>query len=155
MRYKITELTQKIGSNGKPFAKTKLQDESGVLFNVNIFEQPFMLAVGQELEGSVYTNDKGYTNFKAGSANSSTTPKTGFGQANMQQKAESIKIAQERKDESIKTSSTFRDATLIAVEFFKKNPDMTELEFNSKWLSIRKWLWENFEYDETGNSIPF
>lgn len=60
-------------------------------------------------------------------------------------KNEGIHKSQDRKEESIKVSSTARDATLILTALMS-NGDY-QVEWQNKWLQIRKWLLDNFDVD--------
>lgn len=75
--------------------------------------------------------------------------KFGGGVAKAQEtKAAMIKVAQENKDESIKISSTARDAVLCAIaEYEKDKTNLSTLEeLIEKW---RKYLWMNWEKTNT------
>ena len=66
-------------------------------------------------------------------------------------KQQGIEKSQDRKDESIKTSSTARDATLILTALGIDK--LEDSEWQPRWLDIRNWLVEN--YDLPDNQIPF
>ena len=74
-------------------------------------------------------------------------PRSGSVNANMDRKEQGIEVAQNRKEDSIKISSTFRDATLITLEDMK-GQDMTNELFKDRWLYWRKWLMENWDFKE-------
>lgn len=67
----------------------------------------------------------------------------------IQQKSEVIEKAQDRKNDSIKNSSTFRDATLLTIEWRKerlaKGLNTTSEEWQSEWNNCRKWLDARFD----------
>lgn len=63
-------------------------------------------------------------------------------------KEKSIEKAQENKQEGIKVSSTFRDATLVTIAFFQ-GIQFTEEQFRKKWVENREWLWKQFDFDDT------
>lgn len=62
MIYLVTTIEEKTTSTGKPMWRTTLKDEKGVDEVVNLFERPLE---GSKIDGEVYTNEKGYRNFKS------------------------------------------------------------------------------------------
>lgn len=70
-------------------------------------------------------------------------------------KREDIATAQKNKEEGIRVSSTFRDATLITVEMFRIGyaPDESprDEQFRKEWTKWRDWLWKNWD----GDFAPF
>jgi hypothetical protein len=68
--------------------------------------------------------------------------------------SKNVAVAQENKQEGIKISSTFRDATLITIAFFA-GASFTEAAFKEKWMEVRNWLWKNFDTSEDKESAPF
>lgn len=69
----------------------------------------------------------------------------------MKKKEESITKFQDNKAESIKMSSTFRDATLLTTTFGSMNGTMTDEEIKATWTVWREWLLKNYDVD---NSQP-
>lgn len=66
-----------------------------------------------------------------------------------------VEDAQSSKDHAIRQSSTFRDATLIALAQTAHEPFPTPADFKANWQTWRKWLWSQWEYqDFTENKPP-
>ena len=62
-------------------------------------------------------------------------------------KTEAIGKAMDKKEESIKISSTARDATLIAIHLGTKL-DVSAEDFKEQWTYWRTWLLKNWDVDE-------
>lgn len=109
------------------------------------------------VEGNVWANPEGkqYLFPPKPRTEPKTTRKSFDATAAVAMKQEGIKASQDRKDESIKISSTARDATAIMVALMQKE----DFDYQEKWLEIREWLWNNWEYlgDEPlqPDQIPF
>lgn len=73
-----------------------------------------------------------------------------------EKKEDGIQLAQMRKDDSIKQSSTFRDATLLVVALMGQGGEerWAEDKMKEKWLSLRTWLVDHWE-SHPGDGIPF
>lgn len=65
---------------------------------------------------------------------------------------ESVAHSQDRKEEGIKISSTFRDATLLTIEE-ARHTGLNEEGIKIAWTKWRKWLLEN--YDKVDIANPF
>lgn len=59
MKYQVKIIEEKQSSTGKPMWRATFQDPDGNEEALNIFDK-----VEGEVEGEIYTNDKGYKNFK-------------------------------------------------------------------------------------------
>ena len=70
----------------------------------------------------------------------------------MERKDASIAGFQGKKEDSIKISSTFRDATQLAIA--EQGGDTRE-EIQARWLYWRNWLIEQFDVDKRDLSQPF
>ena len=107
---------------------------------------------GYELNGEITEKEnKGYVNFTLTPERTNTLyPKKNLTAA-METKNQNIMHAQDRKDEGIKISSTFRDATILTAEWMKRTdvPFPTDTDVKAKWKAMRDWLWKQWEYDVT------
>lgn len=144
MKYSVTwcEVKKTGEKNGKPWTITTmtLNDENGVeIEGVDTFDT---VSPGHTIEGEIIEGQYG-KNFKK-----APTPKQVAGsnfktqqvEKVMERKEQSISRAMDNKDWSIKTSSTMRDAVLLAVA--EGNPTKENV---LKW---REWLWNNFNVAE-------
>lgn len=156
MKYKIewVEVVKTgVGEKG-PWKKSKmsLTDETGKKEeNVSTFQDVMM---GQELEGVISYNEQ-YKSKEFKSTPKQPTNaiynKTAQVEKVMERKEASIGKFQDNKDWSIMTSSTMRDAVLLAIEESKTIPDYN---FESGVLKWRNWLINNWEVNETDKK-PF
>lgn len=72
-----------------------------------------------------------------------------------EKKEDGIQLAQMRKDDSIKQSSTFRDATLLlTAQMAQSKETWDEERIKTQWRNWRSWLLEHWESHE-GDGIPF
>lgn len=118
------------------------------------------IAPGRDVEGNPWqskTNGKWYLFApEAGKVYNPRSSTPGQKQALMKEaiglKQEGIRESQENKQEAIKISSTFRDATLLTIAQLGDSYDNGE--FKVVWLSWREWLLDNYEVD-TNNRPPF
>ncbi len=76
-------------------------------------------------------------------------------QSTMDYKGEQIARAQNNKENSIRISSSGRDAVIITTTFYKNTfyKNLKDEEIKSKILEWRKWLFENVYSDDL--SVPF
>lgn len=97
MIYIIVKVEQTTTSTGKAMYKSTLKDSSGKEETINLFDE---VKVGQELDGEIYTNDKGYRNFKStarvAKANFMDNKKTETFEKLQDRKAGQIEKAQDR-----------------------------------------------------------
>jgi hypothetical protein len=71
-------------------------------------------------------------------------------------KTESIERAQKNKEDAIKLSSTFRDATLLTVAMLEKETEkLTSDQVKHGWLHWRSWLLQQYDNDSHDNAPPF
>lgn len=151
MIYKITNLKEK-SWNDKNYKSADLIDSNGELFQVSAWAGEFD---GKEtIECELEKNDKGYWKL--------VTPKKVAGanfkaiqiEKTMEKKEQSISKFQDNKEFSIKVASTMRGAIDLAIAEYTKNPNSLDNldRLIEKW---RKYLWENWEVDETEITSPF
>lgn len=155
MKYKIDlcEVKKEGSTNGRNWKITEmtLTDEAGVKTEkVSTFNS---VTLGQELDGEIKTNDKGYLNFIAKldppafmKQQNATAFKTQQMEKVMARKEESIGKFQDTKDWSIKTSSTMRDAVLLTIAEKGDIPTSDE-ELGQMVVKWRKFLWNHFDVD--------
>lgn len=120
MKYKVLSSEQSTTSQGKPMWKVILADPEGVESNLNVFDK---LIVGEEVEGQIYRNDKGYLNFKSAQVKQTTRPNY---DRIMEKKQAGIAESQTRKEQSIKAAqdrSAWMWAKTNATELMKLVPD--------------------------------
>lgn len=108
------------------------------------------LAAGMEIEGTLYTNKMSgkHSIYPPREQTNAGGAYRGSGKPSivqaMQKKDESIAKFQGNKEESIKISSTMRDAVLLAIaEFDKELHPASRLEERIKYY--REWLWKEWE----------
>lgn len=153
MKYKIElcEVKKEGSTNGRNWKITEMTliDEGGIKTEkVSTFNS---VAIGQELEGEIKQNDKGYLNFIAKleppqfmKQQSNTAFKTAQMEKVMDRKEQSIGKFQDTKDWSIKTSSTMRDAVLLTIAE-KGDIPMRDEELGQMVVKWRKFLWNHFD----------
>lgn len=153
MKYKISAVIEAQTTTGKTMYRSTLKDEQGVEETINLFEE---VKVGDELDGEIYVNEKGYRNFKStkkvASANFVNNQKATQIKESMDRKEQSIERFQDDKEFSIMVSSTMRDAVALAIaEYADKTVLDTLPESILKW---RKWLIDNWNINRK-NISPF
>lgn len=152
---KITPINEKTWQDKKFWEVTT--EHEGVTVNASIWPPfPVPLVLGQEVEiaGTMTKNSKGYWTIKTNpmGAKPAWAKKEGAIDKAMEKKEASIGRFQDNKEYSIKVASTMNKAVELAIAE-SKNPNFTELESNIlKW---RKWLWSNWNVDETEMENPF
>lgn len=163
MKYKILwcEVKREGSTNGRAWKITEmsLEDEAGVKTDkVSTFNN---VAPGQEIEGDIKTNDKGYLNFipklEPPAFIKNNNFKTQQMEKVMEKKEQSITKFQDSKEESIKVSSTMRDAVLLTIAE-KGNTQMSANEMKSMIEKWRYWLYEKWEMTNekvVNNTSPF
>ena len=116
------------------------------------------LMPGSDIEGELWRNPAGKAYLFAPKPQAPVRTGGAGIKAAVEAKARSIEHSQDRKDNSIQLSSTFRDATLLTVASINQldepmNPD----EIKKAWLNWRKWLMEQFgdAGDITETKKPF
>lgn len=137
MKFIASNVTQKITTTGKPMWNATLTGEDGVSANINLFDQ---VTEGQELNGELYVNDKGYTNFKS-------AQKAAGANFGAQKKEEVINRAMDKKSESIAHAGSITNATHLVVAMLNANiyPLKTEEMVKNKVREFVTWYRELYE----------
>ena|SRR3990167_7402393 len=115
------------------------KDKQGVVFPNFVSLKP-----GDEVEGDIVTNTKGFKTLYPPRTNPMGVrpawAKKESGIAKAQEvKREDIKAAQENKHEAIKMAGAMRDSTLITLAELAGSPLVAE-DFKLRWSDWRKWL---------------
>lgn len=122
MKYLVTKVEQTKTSTGKDMYKSTLKSAEGVDETINLFDK---VIEGESIEGEIYTNDKGYRNFKSAQKAAASTfagnQKSDQVRQAQDHKAEHIREAQDRKEESIAWFNS-RNLAIIFVEKYVHNP---------------------------------
>lgn len=118
------------------------------------------IKAGQKIEGNLWTSPKGKTYLfpsqedeNAGGVVVRTTNGQNYSPRGSQKAAgamqyqkavsQSVEVAQDNKNESVKTSATFRDATLLTVCELGEGADTETIR--ETWLRHRAWLLANWD----------
>lgn len=149
IQYRVTHVELPIKtSTGKDMWKTTLADPEGKEETINLFD---MVVNGAVLNGEIYTNDKGYRNFKSAQSVASGAFKAKQMEDTMNKKSEMIATAQNNKENGIKIASTLNKAVEIAiVEYENPNNLYSMSELIEKW---RRYLWS--EWSNVEQYPPF
>lgn len=130
-------------TNGRPWKiiNMTLKDDEGTLINdVSTFDP---VTPGLTIEGVIEMKGQ-YKNFKS----TPTAPKSSFKSNQMavvEKVQEGVKTAQNNKELGIKISSTMRMAVDLAIA----ERDATHLTMVESILGWRKWLWNEWDKNET------
>jgi len=148
----VKEVQELKTSKGDPYKKVDLQKTDGtVVAGVSAFKFKFpnleSLVIGAEIEGSIVI-DGNYKNLVGVVEKPKGNP--GFKaqqiEKTMERKEQSISRFQDTKELSIKTSSTMRDAVLLAIAEYRDSTVLDKLdEAVLKW---REWLWKHWDDPE-------
>ncbi len=132
-------------STGKDMYKTTLKDPQGAEETINLFDP---VVEGAVVNGEIYTNDKGYRNFKSAQAVAGGAFKTAQTEKLMDKKADNIATAQHNKENGIRIASTISGAVSLAIAQFKSEPnDLRTLEELVEYYRRYLWLeWENVNH---------
>lgn len=150
----INWLERRESKTGKSFAKLELKDEQGVIHSsVSVwsdFPNFENLAPGMQVDGELVKKGE-YTNLVVAKTSYSPnyTPRANSGPtrafaAAQEVKGKQIERSQEHKDNSIKVSSTMRDAVLLVTTFYR-DVTMSDKEIEEKVKVWRSKLWEMWE----------
>ena len=145
MKFIASSVTQKTSSTGKPMWSALLKGEDGVEKQINLFDP---VTEGQELNGELYVNDKGYTNFKSAQKVAGATFATA-------KKEEMINKVMDKKSDSIAHAGSITNATLLVVAMLNANiyPMKSEQMVKDKVREIIVWYKEL--YDNPSAVAPF
>ena len=113
---------------------------------------------GADIEGELWKSPAGKNYLFA--PRPQAAPRTGNAgiKAAVEAKAKSIERSQDRKDNSIQLSATFRDATILTdVSVRSTGQDLSRDEIKQIWLEWRAWLMSQFgdASDITETKQPF
>lgn len=160
-KFHVSWLERKVGKSGKPYTVLTLDKEDGSKVDATIFSSFLNYAnikagdtVEGELKGKEFMGKVSYTlevPFRSTTSNFARSGGSiGGGSSMMKEKQEGIKESQDRKEHSIKESSSMRDAVQLAIAEFQAFNGEDELRptldyLISKW---RKFLLDNW-------SLPF
>lgn len=146
--YTVTKVEQTTTSTGKPMYKATLMAPDGTPETINLFDP---IVEGAKLNGEIYTNEKGYRNFKSAQSVAGGAFKAKQIEDTLNKKGEMIATAQSNKENGIKIASTLNKAVEIAiVEYANPNNLYTIDELIEKW---RRYLW--LEWDNVNDYPPF
>lgn len=159
-KFQVSWCENKVSKAGNAYIRVSLTDEQGKVYpEVAIFDKfpDFAnIVAGSTVDGILQSKDyQGKVSYTLVEAN--FAPKAGFGGGMgakmMEKKTESIKIAQENKNESIKNASVMRmshETTLAEIQHIKEGPDGEIMDFNDNFVAIfKKWKsWYENKWDE-------
>lgn len=158
---KVKSIEVKTASNGNPYRSVTLDEEYQGKDRTNVFSNHILyddLEVGFEITPDMlYINDKGYLELKDPDKGIKRAPRASDSMSSMMgRKEKGIEKSQDNKAESIKISSTARDATLMVTTFSASN--MTDEDIKDYWSKWRMWLWDNFDtplkHPSDRNDVP-
>lgn len=151
MKYTVTTLEKKVAGSGKPYIKATVKDGMDEEHNVTIFSTfPNFETITFDtvLEAEMQTeNDPKYGISKKLWPPKENRPAGGGMGRVMEKKAEAIGKAQDRKEEGIRVSSTFRDASMIVASMVHGGLLRTEMDIKEEWRKWREWLWNNYDHE--------
>lgn len=154
MKYTVKTLEKKTAGSGKPYIKATVVDGMDEEHNVTIFSTfPNFetITFDSVLEADMQTeNDPKYgVSKKLWPPKENKPAGMGGGMMGkvMAQKSEAIGKAQDRKEEGIRVSSTFRDASLITSSMVHGGLLRTEMDIKEEWRKWREWLWNNYDHE--------
>lgn len=164
MEYEVIWLEQKTTKTGKVMANLTLKDPSGVqIENVTVWgDFPGFIDIrpGGKVRGIIQnktdTNNRIWKTLKFDVPHKISIPRTPIQNpaAELQKEiSKSVEQHQTRKEDGFRTSATFRDATLLTVEWRRervaKGLNTTSEEWQVEWKNVRNWL--DSKYDEPFN----
>lgn len=146
MIFKATNVTQSTSSTGKPMWRATLTGD-GVEKTLNLFDE---VKEGQELNGELYVNDKGYTNFKS----AQKTAGANFASA---KKEEVMNRVMDKKSDAITNAGSITNATHLVVAMIGANiiskDFATETDIKNK---VREYItWYREIYNNSDAVAPF
>lgn len=159
-KFTIDWSEQKTTKNGKLKLDATLTSAEGVkIENVTIwgdFPNFDKLMTGNDVEGTIQEKQNGnYLNrtlYPIQAANTSKPARTEMTNKAIERKEKTIEKAMDRKEDSFKTSGTFRDATILTAEMLSQMTARGEgWNFDTAkeiWTNWRVWLTDNFEIQD-------
>lgn len=145
MKYKIN-WCENISGKGKSWLKATITDESGKEDEVSIWPDfPYFSEIkpGSEVEGQILVKGK-YKNLVASSRALRPNYKSANIEAAQQRKAEMIKDAQERKNESVAYFNSLNSAIALLANRPQENAEKTK-EFIIYWRDYFLSEWKKYE----------
>jgi hypothetical protein len=155
--YTIHSIEVKTTTTGKTVASVELKDEMGKVYDKKVsiwgdFPDFQSITFGQQVEGDIVVNDKGYATLYPPKVKSQPKPfsrQPGAITKAMETKHEHIQEAQHNKELGIKVSSTMRDAVLIATTIVNNSHiENTPGDMKDLILHWREWLWKQWDKEE-------
>jgi len=143
MKYIISNLLPKKWQD-KDFTESTFESMDGVITEKVSDWTGTVKENGQEVEGEVVKNEKGYYRFMPPKAVAGASFKAQQIEKAVERKEKSISSFQGNKENGIKIASTMRDAVLCAIAEFKERPDEKLEDLITKW---RHWLWSYWDVD--------
>lgn len=158
---KILTIKDKQDKNGNPMKVIEVDDENKTTVFVNAKYEPKIFAVIKEDSEIEIFQDGKFWKIKPESLGiTPDAPKSNYKTGQITEavkiKAESIRHAQENRNDSIRLSSASRDASLMVttlIPFIYK--DLTEDELKAKWESWRAWFFQRIGDEPQSFSQPF
>lgn len=154
--YEVVWFEQGMTKDGKVKATVTLKDLGGnEIKDVTLwsdFPDFANIRPGSKVSGVMTTkagtNNKVWKSLHASKGRAAPAKKPDMVKA-VEKKAESIAASQDRKEASIKQTATFRDATLLTVEWRRerqaKGLTTTAEEWQTEWRNVRRWLDAEFD----------
>jgi len=152
MKFIITKAEDITASTGRKYKKVSLRSDEGEHEGIGIFDNFEAIQVGQELEGTVKQNDRGYWNFYP--ERKPAGNRTAQMERVMEKKSENVAHAQDRKEHSMRITGASRDASLFVVALINAGQydDLSKVALRKEWVEWKSWL--AVEYGKEGN-VPF
>lgn len=144
MKFIASNVTQSTSSTGKPMWRATLTGD-GVEKTLNLFDE---VKEGQELNGELYVNDKGYTNFKSAQKAAGAN----FGNA---KKEEMINKVMDKKSDSIAHAGSITNATHLVVAMLGANIYAVKSEEMVKNKVREMIVWYRELYENPNAVAPF
>lgn len=149
----IKSIEDKETKTGKDYKVVTFEDGS----TASVFPWDYsgfnQITVGDDIDEDYIDDDGKYTNIKDPDKQGNSS--SGGSQSPQKRKEDSINKAMNKKEKSIRLSSTMRDATLLTQAQFqgKENPDPKKMkDAHQQW---RAWLWDNWESINKQSNTPF
>ena len=158
---KVKHIEMATTSTGKPYKKVTLDGQvmGKDRFNIFSFHTRYHDVVeGLELAPTEFEPDGQYVKLvdpdKGIKTASGGSQRKSFNATQaVAMKQEGIKNSMEHKDHSIKTSSTFRDATMLTVAW-AGGREVEADQLRGKWIEFRAWLWGQYDHAPDGLESP-
>lgn len=161
--YQVQWCEEKTSAKGTQYKRCSLQDDNGQMFeDVAVFksyEKYVDVKPGAQIEGVLKSKTyNGKVSYNLDNLISSQAPsaRTAVVARAQERKEKTISQSMDRKEEGIKLSSTFRDATLITTALASRmSAEPTRDWFESEWKRWRAWLWNVYDSVDVTDVPPF